>query len=452
MISGNGSLLKLECRRGGLLITALLLCSIISLITLPSYIMLSKTALRQSQRAMFNVAVVDLAETGLEHAVWAQNNASSNPSGWTGWSTAQEGSYYRNFTGFNFSGGVSGSVKVVVRAPNTANSVAIARATIILQDGQKIEKWVRSTLFRSGATMQGLVLSGSLSMNGGGTVVDSWRSVQNINTPNVATSYNNAPRGYNATVATISQSTGSVSGSGYFYGSVKVGAASGGVNFNGYPYPYSVDNNYTATAPSAVSMPAGGLDLTWGYKHNGTIGVAGQSSMYQMSSLSMGDGGNMTIEGNVVLLLKATSTSSTAALSINGGSVIRLAEGATLSIYTPGNISLNGSGFINSAAAKNLKIFGTAGSTATQTFQWTGSTSISGLVHAPNADISMTGGGSQFYGAMTARSVYIENGGLHFDESLYGFGATSSATVSVRSYEELETPTSQASFVPLMNL
>ena len=448
MISGNGSLLKLECRRGGLLITALLLCSIISLITLPSYIMLSKTALRQSQRAMFNVAVVDLAETGLEHAVWAQNNASSNPSGWTGWSTAQEGSYYRNFTGFNFSGGVSGSVKVVVRAPNTANSVAIARATIILQDGQKIEKWVRSTLFRSGATMQGLVLSGSLSMMNGGTVVDSWISDPDNNAATASIPYSYQVRQSNATVATTSQSTGSVNGSGSFYGSVKVGAASGGVNFNGYPYPNSVTNNYTAPAPSAVSMPAGGLSLTWGYQDQRTIGVAGQSSMYQMSSLSMGDGGNMRIVGNVVLLLNSTQ----AALTINGGSVIRLDDGATLSIYTPGNIYLNGSGFINSAAAKNLKIFGTAVSPATQTFLWTGSTSISGLVYAPNADIRMIYGGTQFYGAMTARSVYIENGGLHFDESLYGFGATSSATVSVRSYEELETPTSQASFVPLMNL
>ena len=289
-------------------------------------------------------------------------------------------------------------------------------------------------------------------MNNGGTVVDSWISDLDNNAATPSVAYSVQDRRSNATVATTSQSTGSVSGSGSFYGSVKVGAASGGVNFNGYPNPYSVDNNYTATAPSAVSMPAGGINLTWGYQDQGTIGVAGQSSMYQMTSLSMGDGGYMTIVGNVVLLLKATSTSSTAALSINGGSVIRLADGATLSIYTPGNISLNGSGFINSAAAKNLKIFGTAVSPATQTFQWTGSTSISGLVYAPNANISMTGGGSQFYGAMTARSVAIDNGGLHFDESLYGFGAASSATVSVRSYVELETPGSQAPYVSLMNL
>ena len=440
MISGNGSLLELERRRGGLLITALLLCSIISLITLPSYIMLSKTALRQSQRAMFNVAVVDLAETGLEHAVWAQNNVSSNPSGWTGWSTAQ-GSYYRNFTGFNFSGGVSGSVKVVVMAPNTADSVAIARASITLQDGQKIEKWVRSTLFRSQATMQGLALSGSLSMNGGGTLVDSWRSDHSV-------PYTDQNRQSNAKVATTSQATGSVSGSGTFNGSVSVGAASNGVNLPDWSMPKSVTNSYTAQAPAPVSMPAGGTSLTWSEQQNGTIGVAGQSSMYQMSTLALGNGGNMTIAGNVVLLL----TSSEAALTINGGSVISLAAGATLSIYTPGNISLNGSGFINNAAAKNLKIFGTAVSPATQTFQWTGSTSISGLVYAPNANISMTGGGSHFYGAMTARSVSIDNGGLHFDESLYGFGAASSSTVSVRSYAELETPASQASYVSLMNL
>lgn len=410
--------------------------------------MLSKTALRQSQRAMFNVAVVDLAETGLEHAVWAQNNVSSNPSGWTNWTLAQDGSFYRNFTGFNFSGGVSGSVKVVVMAPNTADSVAIARASITLQDGQKIEKWVRSTLFRSVATMQGLVLSGSLNMNNGGTVVDSWISDHDNNAATPSVAYSVQDRRSNATVATTSQSTGSVSGSGSFYGSVKVGAASGGVNFNGYPNPNSVDNNYTATAPSAVSMPAGGINLTWGYQDQRTIGVAGQSSMYQMSTLALGNGGNMTIAGNVVLLL----TSSEAALTINGGSVISLAAGATLSIYTPGNISLNGSGFINNAAAKNLKIFGTAVSPATQTFQWTGSTSISGLVYAPNANICMTGGGSHFYGAMTARSVSIDNGGLHFDESLYGFGAASSSTVSVRSYAELETPASQASYVSLMNL
>jgi uncharacterized protein GlcG (DUF336 family) len=326
-------------------------------------------------------------------------------------------------------------------APNTADSVAIARASITLQDGQKIEKWVRSTLFRSQATMQGLALSGSLSMNGGGTLVDSWRSDHSV-------PYTDQNRQSNAKVATTSQATGSVSGSGTFNGSVSVGAASNGVNLPDWSMPKSVTNSYTAQAPAPVSMPAGGTSLTWSEQQNGTIGVAGQSSMYQMSTLALGNGGNMTIAGNVVLLL----TSSEAALTINGGSVISLAAGATLSIYTPGNITLNGSGFINNAAAKNLKIFGTAVSPATQTFQWTGSTSISGLVYAPNANISMTGGGSHFYGAMTARSVSIDNGGLHFDESLYGFGAASSSTVSVRSYAELETPASQASYVSLMNL
>jgi hypothetical protein len=482
------------------LITALLLCSIISLIILPSYIMLSKTAVRQSQRAMFNVAAVDLAETGLEHAIWAHNNENISPSVWTDWSL-ENGSYRRTFSGFDYNSGVTGKVNVAVLDPGTANPTAIAKASITLQDGQEIEKWARATFRRSQGEMQGLVLSGSLSLSGGSTQVDSWNSVTSL-------IYSIGKRTSNAKVATTSKVPAAVSGSAAsFYGSLRVGADDGvSPSFASSPYPAPVVKNYSAPEPTPVSMPADGVIFTWGVKPNAaiyldtsatytgspmeplksiirgqaipnsnpyteitntngyipedltfllgnrapatTIGATGENRIYRMSSLWIRENNPVTIKGNVELLLLSSKT----ALIIERGTTIKLDPNATLTIYTPGHIYIQGSGFVNNLAPTNLKIFGT--SETTQTFHWFENTGkaasiMHGVVYAPNANISFSGGDVQFSGAMTARSLNIQNAGLHFDESLYGFNPPNRA--SARSYAEFDTPASRAAYLDLMN-
>jgi len=428
-------------------------------------------------------------------------NENISPSVWTDWSL-ENGSYRRTFSGFDYNSGVTGKVNVAVLDPGTANPTAIAKASITLQDGQEIEKWARATFRRSQGTMQGLVLSGSLSLSGGSTQVDSWNSVTSLK-------YSIGVRTSNAKVATTSKEPAAVSGSaGSFYGSIRVGAVNGGVSptFTSSPYPSPVVPNYSAPEPTPVSMPADGEIFTWGVNPNAainldngaiytgppkepllsiiwgsqipnakpyteitntngyipedltftlgkrapatTIGATGENRSYRMSSLWIDEKNLVTIKGNVELLLLSSNT----ALIISNRTTIKLDPNATLTIYTPGHIYIQGSGFVNNYAPTNLKIFGT--SETSQTFHWfqnvkSDPSIMHGVVYAPNANISFSGGDVQFSGAMTARSLNIQNAGLHFDESLYGFNPPNRA--SARSYAEFDTPASRAAYLNLMN-
>ncbi|MEX2044897.1 MAG: hypothetical protein WD941_06045, partial [Opitutus sp.] len=56
-------------QRGSLLIVAMILCAVIG-ISLVSYLQLSRTALGLSNRGVYNNAAVNLAEQGLEEAMY----------------------------------------------------------------------------------------------------------------------------------------------------------------------------------------------------------------------------------------------------------------------------------------------------------------------------------------------------------------------------------------------
>ena len=163
-------------RRGGLLVTALLLCSIISMIVLPSYLLLSKSVLQMSHRGFYSVAVVDLSESGIEHAIWAQKLSFSDPAtAWSGWSQNADGTYYRKLPSFNYGGGVVGTVNVAVTTPVGANPIALTKASITLQDGSQVEKWLRVTY--SGAVPNEKITWGKLGIDTPKYIIESDASI-----------------------------------------------------------------------------------------------------------------------------------------------------------------------------------------------------------------------------------------------------------------------------------
>jgi hypothetical protein len=443
--------IRLQAKRGGLLITALLLCAIISLITLPSYLRLTQAALRQSQRAIYNVAAVSIAETGIEQAVWASNNNTSTSGLWSGWSDGLNGSYRRTFSGLDFGGGVTGVIKVVVSDPRGTNASVVCKAVISLQDGQSIEKWVFARLMRNSETMQGISLTSFLALRSGfNTTIDSWRS-------NGSVMYSNAIAQSNAIIATTSIETPSIRGhswnlneigNGTVRGTVKVGANSAaGVKFQSYGN-MSIETNYTdPTPPQTVLMPAGGTNITWGQTQRSDLGTDGTNSIFTLSNLILNNNAQMRIRGNVTLLLTSPVLSS----SIDNSSSISLAGGATLNIYIAHNLTVQGSSFIGNDLPTKLKFFGTKIGGSVQYFSFYGSSSISAIVYAPNGQIVLQGGGSQLYGAFTVKELYCEGGGIHLDESLYNYAVFSDGPLAVKSYEELNSQAAQQTYGASMN-
>ncbi|MFM1749450.1 MAG: hypothetical protein RLZZ188_3116, partial [Verrucomicrobiota bacterium] len=101
--------------RGALLIVALLICAIIG-ISITSYIQLGRTSLTVANRALYNNAAMNLAENGLEEAMYAINqDATASTYSWSGdgWTTSGTEAK-RKWTGTRFDQNATGEVRVRV--------------------------------------------------------------------------------------------------------------------------------------------------------------------------------------------------------------------------------------------------------------------------------------------------------------------------------------------------
>src|SRR5688500_19221304 len=100
--------------RGSLLIVAMILCAIIG-ISLVSYIQLSRTTMGISNRALYNNAAMNLAENGLEEAMYSINKKIADPSyTWPGWTIAGANAYRTLPTSgtYTFDQNTTGTVRV----------------------------------------------------------------------------------------------------------------------------------------------------------------------------------------------------------------------------------------------------------------------------------------------------------------------------------------------------
>lgn len=176
---------SLSSPRGSVLITAMTLTLAIG-ISLVSFLSLGQTTLEISNRAFHSNASMNLAESGLEQAMWSIGKAvDGDASAWTGW-TISGANAWRKFTGFSFDANTNGYVRVYVRnyALATAPTI-IARGTITPVRGPSIEKWVVVTLFQRSLFANGLVAKDTLTFTGGNAVVDSFDSRQAVYNANL---------------------------------------------------------------------------------------------------------------------------------------------------------------------------------------------------------------------------------------------------------------------------
>src|SRR5688500_20135708 len=108
--------------RGSLLIVAMILCAIIG-ISLVSYIQLSRTTMVISNRALYNNAAMNLAENGLEEAMYSVNKSVLDTTyTWSGWTTATDpNDKQRIWTGYTFDQNATGVLRVYVYNYNGAS-------------------------------------------------------------------------------------------------------------------------------------------------------------------------------------------------------------------------------------------------------------------------------------------------------------------------------------------
>src|SRR4051812_19354120 len=103
-----------EQRKGSLLIVAMILSAIIA-VSLTSYLNLGRTGLEISNRAFYNNGAMNLAENGLEQAVYALNTtATGGTYNWGNWHTSGSNAYREWTDSGTFGAGAAGGVRAYI--------------------------------------------------------------------------------------------------------------------------------------------------------------------------------------------------------------------------------------------------------------------------------------------------------------------------------------------------
>ncbi|ACB73940.1 DUF7305 domain-containing protein [Opitutus terrae] len=452
-------------QRGSVLIVALILCAIIG-ISLASYIRMARTAMTLSNRALYNNAAMNLAEQGLEEAIYSVNKMVEDPSyAWSGagW-TLSGGNAQQKWTGVALSQNSTAQYRVYISGYNSSNPWIVARSTVQLAaaDAAPIEKWIRVTLRGSSRYANGLVARKSVWFKGNNVSVDSFNSTRN----NDGT-LRGAPVAYSAGVRRDRGSVGSISVSTDAV-LVKQADVWGYVSTASYDPTNTVGNNGSILGADSVpdsswdkstvdparisttfsasfepeTQPGSSVPTIGSIDAAGTYGTAGVARTIVCSDISVSGKNNLVkFQGDVTLIITAAAGSDAISISGNGSGIEVLAN-SSLKIYTAGDIDLTGQGIVNATSqAKNFEIIGTSTSSVPQDIKIAGGGSFVGKVYAPNAGVTVHGDGAMS-GSIVANDITLTgNAAFHYDEAL---GEPDGATpFRISKWEELTTATAR---------
>ena len=424
--------------RGSLLITAMLLTAAIA-IAIVGYLNLSRTALKLSHRTYFANDASNLAEAGLEEAIYCFNlmAAGTAPAtAWTGW-TISTTNAMRTLTPFNRDENAIGTVKIYVRGFDGSNTTpyVVAQATITPFDGtapvvKAVQIKLRSTV---GASTDGVVGTNGMTV-GKGTFIDSFNSNPSASATGPWSFYPGSGTKSNAPVTVLG---GTVTVSGNIFGNLKLGS---GVT----PPPASsvsgtIQTNYSASFPLPAYPVAAALS------HSSNVGSSIPTTLPRGGDLPAADGryyyfcnnttiGNVTISAGKNVTITGTATDMSTGLVMNSKS--------TCYIFMDGPITLTKGVNINTADwAGALQITTSTASNCT-----VGSKSqLLAVLYAPNAAVIGTGGAknTMIIGKVVGKTVSTSGSlDIHYDEALGLINASTSW--SLTSWYDLQSAADRA--------
>ena len=449
-------------KRGSLLIVAMILSAVIG-VSLASYIQLGRSSLNISNRALYNNAAMNLAENGLEEAMYSINQyVADSTYNWAGWSNTGGADAWRTLpaTGtYAFDQGATGTVRVYIYGYKGLSPRVVARTSITLGGGSSapIEKWVEIQLRKTSKFANGLVAKQQIRFNGNNASVNSWNSDPDNNAATAAVPYGAGVAHDNGTVGSISVSVDAVLvQNADIWGYASTGGAMPSVGPNGLVGPFgtpggTMDLSRVATdfaadfdpvlAPATSGYALGSITGSQNLPRAGDTPAADGKYYYNAAEISFNNQA-LNIQKLAVgdpspkVVIKLTNAMTS--ISIGGGSgSLNVQTGANLEIYAPGDISITGNGIMNggtTAASANqpisLQIWGTK-IAGTQDISIKGNGVLSAVVYAPQGSVDINGNGD-VCGSVVANDItLVGNAAFHYDESLGNFGTGNPFRVSV---------------------
>jgi hypothetical protein len=392
-------------------------------IAVAGYVALCARTMVMSNRSFCYTSSTQLAETGLEEALWTLNKARSTPGyTWPGWTIANGTATKEPLTGFATNKGVPGVVNVRVEDFGSASPTITAHGISQMPDGIAIDKELKikvrpAALFSSAV---GAYQSMSYTINWTDTL-DSYDSSLGdyseqtptdqaiVCAPNVSVNAANI-LGYVATTrsAPVYTTPGTVRGLN----------TPAGVNRDPSRISTNASQNLFDVLPDQNLPGLFGGTLSSSYLN------PSQLTRYLVyGDLTLGWGTTLTIDGPVIIVVSGN-------LSIQDTGSIVITPHGSAQIIVSGSIDLRGQGIVNqSKLPKNLGIFrrGSAGSCSSY-FNIDGSaysarlqTSVPfyGVIYDPYGSLVVYGP-SAVYGSLVANVVAVGygNGAIHYDLDL----------------------------------
>ncbi|MBL9201992.1 MAG: hypothetical protein JNL39_15885 [Opitutaceae bacterium] len=469
--------------RGALLIVAMILTAVIG-ISLVTYVQLGRTSLSISNRALYNNAAMNLAENGLEEAMYSINKKIADSSySWTanGWTAANSGADMQRTLpssgSYSFDQNSTGTARVYVYGYAGAAPKVVARSTVTLGGGtsRTIEKWVEIQLRKTSKFANGLVAKQSVTFSGTNASVNSWNSDPDNNPATAAIPYSTAVKNDKGSVGSISVSVDAILvQNADIWGYAATGGSLPAVGPNGLVGPFgtasgtmnmaNVSTDFTASfdpvaAPTTTAYSLGGISSGMNLPRTGDVAAADGKYYYTATQINFNNA-TFAIQklnaGDPSPKVVLTLTSTTTSISIGGGSgALNVQTGATLEIYAPGDISIAGNGIMNGGTTAgtsnqpiNLQIWGTKTS-GIQDITIAGNGALSAVVYAPNGSLKINGNGDVM-GSFVANDIrLVGNAAFHYDESLGNFGGANPYRVS--GWKELTTAAARATYASVLS-
>ncbi|MDP1581082.1 MAG: hypothetical protein Q8M02_12440 [Candidatus Didemnitutus sp.] len=471
---------RLSSERGSLLIVSLILAAIIG-ISIASYLKVGRNALTIANRALYNNAAINLAENGLEEAMYSINRLVADPSySWTGdgWTAVGATAMRRKWTDTTFDQNATGSVSVYVY--NFAGGAApriVARSSVTLGgvSSGAIEKWVEVQLTRTSKFANGLVAKDTIRFSGNNASVDSWNSDPDNNPATPAIPYSAAVQKANGSVGSISVSVNAVLvQNADIFGYVATGGAMPAVGSQGRIGNFGAAANTIDMARVSLDFSANFDAVTAPATTNYTLGsISNDLDLPRVGDAPAADGiyyyaatdigfNNKTLAikrrvgdttaPNVIIKLSDATTS----IAIGGGSgALNVETGANLQIYAPGDIRIAGNGAMNGGTTtatanqpQNLMIWGTK-TAGVQDIQIAGNGALVGVIYAPQGSVKINGNGD-VAGSVVANDItVVGNAAFHYDESLGYLGGNSPFRVTL--WNELSSAASRAAYSSVLS-
>lgn len=404
---------KRERERGSALLTAVIFSSIVFTL-MGSYLYLSTSEYRVSSRSYLMGASFNLAEGGLDRALHVLNTGDN--SGWTTGADAESQTYWsKRFGRFDMGSNIDGYIRVVIVNPDSSAPEIYSEGEARGHVAGSVYKQLRASL-NSGfyPFMNGFNSKRGVVLKGNNVTFDSYDSrngnygLGNINSE--------------VTVATPSVESDSIDiGNADVYGYVATGAGEPDVGPKGSITTYSntgvvdksrITTDFYAEFPD-VSVPTL-ISPSTSIPTSGSI----MGGDYELSNWTMSGNNTLVITGDTRIVVDGD-------ISIRGQAGVVVASGATVAIYVSGDADISGKGILNSSQVPSqLVILGTNTTAGAQSLNVSGNGYLSSAVYAPNAEVTLSGGGSvgRVYGAVSAYGAKL-NGNSHFsyDEALDGY-------------------------------